>query len=60
MWYSARPANELRLTFNDLFTHWWITFNPDVSLGFYEFNNFNQNAAGGFGNATQGCFNPSE
>jgi hypothetical protein len=49
------PANELRLTFSDAFTKWWITFNPYVSW-FYQFNNFNENAAGGFGNATQGCF----
>jgi hypothetical protein len=49
------PANELRLTFSDSFTHWWITFNPYVSW-FFQFNNFNEAAAGGFGNATQGCF----
>ena len=38
------PANELRLTFNNSFTHWWITFNPYVAW-FYEFKNFNQTRA---------------
>jgi hypothetical protein len=52
--FAPLPANELKLSFNDSFTGWWITWNPYVSW-FYQFNNFNANAVNT--NAqTQGCF----
>jgi hypothetical protein len=52
--FAPLPANQLRLTLNDSFTGWPITWNPYVEW-FYQFNNFGQQAVGT--NAqTQGCF----
>ena len=52
--FAPLPANELKLSLNDSFTGWSITWNPYVSW-FYQFNNFNTNSVNT--NAqTQGCF----
>jgi hypothetical protein len=48
------PANELRLSFNDSFTGWAITWNPYVSW-FIDLTQTNQ-AASGTNGEVQGCF----
>jgi hypothetical protein len=48
------PANELRLSFSDSWTGWWITWNPYVSW-FYTLASQN-NSASGTNAETQPCF----
>jgi len=52
--FAPLPANDLRLSLNDSFTGWAITWNPYVDW-FFEFHNFGQAAV--LTNAQeQGCF----
>jgi hypothetical protein len=52
--FAPLPINELRLSFNDAFTGWWITWNPYVEW-YYNFGNINANAVG-TGAQTPACF----
>ena len=48
------PQNDLRLTFNDFFTGWWITWNPYVDWAYVLPSG--ENSASGTNAETQPCF----